>query len=87
MSDTVITNPTRKQLPPDPDRLNEDRSSWAGAAITTFIHVTGTDEEDAVADLLADLIHYCDRKGTDFETALDRARGHYEAETAGEEAA
>jgi hypothetical protein len=87
MSDTVDSNTTQKQIPPDPDRLNEDRSSWAGAALTTFMHVTGTDEEDALGDLLADLMHWSDRNDDDFDAALDRARGHYEVETVGEEAA
>jgi hypothetical protein len=75
----------RKQvrLPPDPDGLNDDRSDWAGSALARFIEVTGTDEEDAVSDLLADLLHWCDRNNYDFEAALIRGRGHYEEETLG----
>jgi hypothetical protein len=42
---------------------------------------TGTDQEAALGDLLADLMHWTDRNGQDFDAALDRARGHYEAET------
>ncbi len=70
--------------PPDPDNLNDDRSAWAGTALAKFMQVTGTDEEDALGDLLADLIHWCDRNNYDFEAALIRARGHYDAETRGE---
>jgi hypothetical protein len=46
--------------------------------------VTGTDEEDALGDLLADLMHWADRRNFDFGLALDRARWHYEEETTGE---
>jgi hypothetical protein len=68
-------------LPPDPDNLNDDRSAWAASALATFMQITGTDQEDAVGDLLADLMHWCDRNNYEFELALIRARGHYEAET------
>jgi hypothetical protein len=73
-----------KNLPPDPDNMNHSRAQWAGAALSTFIKVTGTDEEDALGDLLADLMHWSDRNGYDFDATLERARGHYEAETVGE---
>ena len=75
-----------RKLPPDPDGMNDKRAGWAGAALATFMKVTGTDEEDAVSDLLADLIHWCDRNNYDFAAALDRGRGHYQAETLGESA-
>jgi hypothetical protein len=72
------------QLPPDPEGMNERRSLWAGRAIAEFMAATGTDLEDALPDLLADLMHWCDRAGFDFDTALERGRDHYEAETMGE---
>lgn len=65
----------------DPDRMNDRRSAWATAAPHAFIDETGTDEGDALGDLLADLMHWCDRHDYDFDLALDRARGPYEAET------
>ena len=68
-------------LPPDPERINEARSNWAARAIDAFREATGTDEEDALSDLLADLMHWTDRRHHDFDTALLRARDHYEAET------
>lgn len=34
----------------------------------------------AVGDLLADLMHYCNRQGMDFDAAVEHARMHYEAE-------
>ena len=75
----------RGSRPPDPDGLNDDRAAWAGSALAAFVRTTGTDEEDAVGDLLADLMHWCDRHGHDFALARSRAEGHYAAETGGEE--
>ncbi|MBA4062567.1 MAG: hypothetical protein C0501_02450 [Isosphaera sp.] len=71
----------RPDLPPDPEGKNDDHAAWAGAAVARFIEVTATDEEDALGDLLADLMHWSDRNNYDFDAALDRARLHYEAET------
>jgi hypothetical protein len=48
---------TTSLLPPDPDGKNDDRAIWAGLAIAVFQEVTGTDAEDALSDLLADLRH------------------------------
>jgi hypothetical protein len=71
-------------LPPDPENMNNRRAQLAGAALSTFMKETGTDREDALGDLLADLMHWADRNGYDFDAALERGRYHYEAETAGE---
>jgi hypothetical protein len=71
-------------LPPDPDNRNDDRSAWAGSALAIFMQITGTDKEDALGDLLADLMHWSDRNNYNFEASLMRARGHYEAETLAE---
>jgi hypothetical protein len=71
-------------LPADRDGLNDDRAAWAGSALAEFMLVTGTDEEERLSDLLADLMHWADRNGYAFDAALERARGHYEAETAGQ---
>jgi hypothetical protein len=69
-------------LPPDVDELNHKRAQWAKTAVQAFIAQTGVDYEDALGDLLCDLMHLSDREPFDFEAALDRARGHYAAETA-----
>lgn len=74
-----------RKLPPDPEGMNDKRAAWADVALATFITQTGTDKEDAVGDLLGDLMHWCDRNNYDFDAALDRARHHYEAETVGEQ--
>ena len=71
----------KQERPPDPNGMNDNRSAWAGAALAKFMEVTGTDVEDAVGDLLTDLMHWSDRNNYDFDAALDRARAHYEAET------
>lgn len=71
----------RTTLPPDPDGMNPTRSIWAATAIAAFRNCCGTDLEDAVADLLADLMHYCDYHDLDFDNELRRAQGHYEPET------
>lgn len=77
--------PRSKELPPDPDGQNDDRAEWAGKALTLFQHITGTDREDAVCDILVDMMHYCDRAGFDFASELRRAQQHYKAETSKEQ--
>ncbi len=70
-----------KTLPPDPHNRNNERAECAGEALRQFQLVTGADEEDALGDLLCNLLHWCDRNHFDFEAALARARMHYDAET------
>lgn len=72
-------------LLPDPEGQNDARAGWAHQAIQTFEIATSCDRCDTLGDLLANLMHWCDRNEQDFETELERARGHYEAETGGEE--
>jgi len=72
----------RRKLPADPEKMNGDRAEWAAVALRHFQCVTGCDYEDSLGDLLGDLMHWSDRNNFDFELALDRARGHYAAETA-----
>lgn len=76
---------TNMPLPPDPEAMNDSRAAWAGQAIDHFAFTTGTDKEDALSDLLADLMHWCDRQQVSFDRELARAREHYEAETLGEQ--
>jgi len=67
--------------PIDIDVNNEDRARWAKAALQVFIERTGVDYDDALGDLLCDLMHLSDREPFDFEVAFNRARDHYAAET------
>ncbi len=71
----------KKKLPPDPEGQNDDREDWANTALRTFMKTTGADREDALCDLLCDLMHWCDRNGQDFDRELARARNHYRDET------
>ena len=73
----------REGVPPDPEGMNDKRSAWAAGAVAAFMDATGTDEADAVCDLVADLMHWCDRHGYDFARELARANDHYAAETLG----
>ena len=68
------------KLPPDPEGKNDDSAAWAASALAAFSRITGADDDTA----LADLMHWCDRNHFDFAAALERAHGHYEAETCGE---
>ncbi len=58
------------------------RACWAEAAIAAFRAQTGADVEDALGDLLADLMHWSDVRGYDFALALARAEDHYRIELA-----
>ena len=71
----------KKVIPPDPENMNDDRAEWAAASLRHFQCTTGTDYDDALCDLLCDLMHWCDRHEFEFESALSRARNHYAAET------
>lgn len=76
---------TRLPLPPDPEGLNARRAACAFVALRAFSDVCRTDWEDALTDLLCDLMHLVDREPTfDFRLALEAAKSHYEAETEGE---
>lgn len=70
-----------QKLPPDPERMNAHRAQWAATALDTFVSVTGTEQEDAVSDLLTNLMHYCDRNRLDFNAELARAQTSYIEET------
>lgn len=57
---------------------NAQRAEWAQSAINAFRDATRADEEDALADLLCDLLHlYGDER---FDNDLRRGRGHYAVE-------
>jgi hypothetical protein len=73
-----------KTLFPDPDSMNAEPAQWAAAALHEFQRITGTDDEDSLADLLCDLMHWCNQEDVDFGTALSRVQMNYEAETAPE---
>ncbi len=75
------TSMTQTDLPPDPEGMNDTRAARAACCIQHFKCQRGTDWDDAVCDLLCDMMHFCDREGFDFGHELERACMHYEAET------
>jgi hypothetical protein len=77
-------DPAAYPLPLDPEEMNDERAEWAQDALFKFQERTGTEDGDAVSDLLSDLMHLCDRQPITleaFEAALERARENYQAET------
>ena len=81
---TTTATETAQSLPTDPDGMNQIRAMSAAEALHAFMETTGTDAEDAICDLLCNMLHLCDRmRGTygDFDRQLSRAREHYTAET------
>lgn len=81
LADYKASMPQPSSLPADPDQQNNDRAKWAEAAILAFMVETGTDAECAIGDLIADLMHWCDRSNVDFEAKLQLARDYYKDET------
>lgn len=73
--------PGANWYPKDIDGQNDERVRRAKAALQAFIDQTGVDYGDALGDILCDLLHLSDREPFDFDAALERARGHYAAET------
>jgi hypothetical protein len=69
----------------DPDGMNRQRAQWAETAVRAFRAETRSDDCDALADLLCDLMHACDARGDapgwHFAMALAHAEKHYAAET------
>lgn len=76
MSDTT----TQTNLPPDPECMNGNRAEWANVAVKAFQTETLTDDEDALSDLICDLMHWADRhlpEGDSWDVHLRRAVDHY----------
>jgi len=59
---------------------NSLRAHWAALCLRRFMELTGCDLDDALGDLLANLMHWTGQNDLDFDIALDRARLHYETE-------
>ena len=67
-------------IPPDPEGMNNERAERAEKAIELYDDGEG-DDNTYLNDLLADLMHWCDRHEVDFDHALRIAKDHYWAET------
>lgn len=68
------------------DPTNETRAAWAQAALDAFIAVTRTEAADdaeydeAIGDLMCDLLHLAAKRGQDPVLLLTRAQNNYDAE-------
>ncbi len=87
-----MTDPTLSDATAGEGPSNDERAAWAEVALLAFGQRMGMvreklgADEDAfliVADLLADLAHWCDRKDVGMQSALEYAAGHYQTETGG----
>lgn len=70
-----------KWFPPDPDEYNQQRADYAMGALDAFAKITGAGPDEALPDLLANLMHWCNRNDQNFSDALEQARGYYHEET------
>lgn len=64
---------------------NADRADRAQFALEWYADRAGADPNDEgfdtlARDLLADLMHFCEREGIDFEGNLEIARMHFDVE-------
>lgn len=73
--------PRKSKLPPDPEGMNDRRAAWADSALASFSADTGSGRDEAIGDLICNLIHWCDRNNFDFDSVLVRARNYYIEET------
>ncbi len=85
MSDREWKVQAGTQHPDEPGHLCEGTlRSYAEKAARAVNAYMEEDYEQAIVDLLSDLMHLADREGEDFESLLETARGHYLAEIDGE---
>lgn len=65
---------------------NEDRADLAEAAVETFAEAARNDtREEALRDLLVDMLHLCDRYGVSQDEVLESALGVYSEEVTDED--
>ena len=62
---------------------NETRIAWADAALRYYRDMAASTDDDKLADLLSDLMHWADANGMDFPRALSRAEMNHHFETGG----
>lgn len=68
---------------------NDKRAGWARDACRTYAEATGLNMDDevdtAISDLIASLLHLADMNGLCPDTIPERAKMHYEYESAYED--
>ena len=72
----------RARLPEDPAADTERRADRGRELLERYMALTGTDEDAALGDLLADLRYLADRDNYDYELADARAESYHAEETA-----
>jgi hypothetical protein len=66
---------------------NNDRADRAGRLITAYEPGSADlSDESVVGDLIADIMHFCDKWALDFQTALTSAHNHHDEEVSDEAA-
>lgn len=63
---------------------NATRAEWGEAAVKTDPDYGKNDVADTVGDVLANIMHYCDREKIDFHKCFGFALMNYSAEVEGE---
>ena len=58
---------------------NSDRAEWARQAVEAF-PAQADDLETTIKDLFCNLMHLCNQENFEFNTLLEGARMHFEAE-------
>ena len=71
----------RARMPEDPAVDTERRADRGRELLDRYMALTGTDEDAALGDLLADLRHLADRDNYDYELADARAERYHAEET------
>jgi hypothetical protein len=51
-------------------------------SVTNVRNILSEMDADSVADLIADIMHYCDAEDQNFQIAVRRAKGYYKDELA-----
>jgi NTP pyrophosphatase (non-canonical NTP hydrolase) len=59
---------------------NRDRANRASDVLDYLASTYTHDSEEALLDLLTDLMHYCNQSSQDFDVAISRARQRFEEE-------
>ena len=72
----------RARLPEDPAADTERRADRGRELLDRYMALTGTDEDAALGDLLADLRHLANRDGYDYGLADARAESRHADEAA-----
>jgi hypothetical protein len=62
---------------------NRDRARWAEIALRYYQVETGSEDEDAIADLIGDLMHLARHRRLDPHEQAERGRYHFGEEEAG----